>query len=193
MGRNPKYQQMFQEKQIYGKWEIQSTQIKRDKNNNAKVLCKCLRCGSVKMVYCNNLSTGKTTSCRDCSSKGKIESKNPAWNDDNQIIPNRMIARYVNSDISFELTEQDLIKKYQEQNGTCAITSAPISLNYASSIILTSGSSPSVPFSLTRINSNEGFTYNNTLLVSGEVNQMSTAKRNFLIQQCVNLSNRMNL
>ena len=102
--------------------------------------------------------------------------KRKSWIDDN-IIKVRVLAakhRATKKNIPFEISEEIILKKLEDQEGKCYISKQPLSLNQQSWYSL----------SLDRLNSSSGYTVNNTILVTKFVN---SSKNELLLDEYVKL------
>ena len=128
---------------------------------------KCLLANSNKYYKYDKMTEGE---------KRVYMEKRKSWVADN-IIKVRVLAakhRAIKKNIPFEISEEIILKKLEDQEGKCYISKQPLSLNQYSWYSL----------SLDRLNSSSGYTVNNTILVTKFVN---SSKNELLLDEYVKL------
>ena len=159
---------------------LEREEIKRVKKSK---LCKM--CGEVneEMFYSNNKSR-----CKKCISsnskyqlmndneKNDYKDKLKVWRGDNLIRVRVSGAKHraVRKGIIFDITDDDIIDKLNEQDNKCYISKVPLSFN----------ENDWYGMSLDRLDSNLGYTKENTIIVTKFVN---TSKNNLSLDEYVRL------
>jgi hypothetical protein len=159
MGRPNKYVNIVKAGQRYGEWTVTGA-VRKDAHGHALVSCICT-CGTVRDQLCKRLVNAETTQCQTCATKPEARSgnNNSRWTSGNIVVPASLTNRYVSNSLhqsaSYTLSEADIQRIYCEQNGQCAVTGQPISLNYVG---------PGEPFSIQTIDASRGYVPDNIKL-----------------------------
>lgn len=130
--------------------------------------CEC-ECGNKKTVCRNNLISGHCKSCGCLKHKKYSENKGWLGVGDISLRTWTLIKRKAEErDLGFEISIEDAWKKYQEQNGKCALTGWTLTL------LSPKGNYSNKTASLDRINSDLGYISGNIQWVHKDVNAMKS-------------------
>jgi len=157
------YTSLYPIGKMVGEWTVIGEPVMDDRSR-AKIPVRC-SCGNETAVYGYHLKKGKSTQCKTCSS-----GKSPTYLG----ITNKAYRSSVIGGIQeFNITANSLSESFVEQSGTCVISGEPI----------TTGDSVAV-----RYDSNEGYTIENTALVSQTAKEMmGSLCINDFVQRCYNV------
>jgi hypothetical protein len=128
---------------------------------------KCLICGEVDETKFYTKSKSKCKSCYSNEYKNRPDKKDyidkqKKWVNNN-LIKFRVLSakhRSIKDGIDFELTDEIILDKLKQQDNKCYISKLPISLDSKNPYSL----------SLDRLNSEKGYTIENTIIVTKFVN-----------------------
>jgi len=133
------------------------------KRNSPVWLCRCT-CGNTTEVLSYNLTSGKTRSC-GCSRLAKGP-EHFNWKGFGQISGNfwSSIRKHAKDrNLSFQITKEEAMSAYQNQNGRCALSGELLTLPTGDSLTDRTAS-------LDRINSSEGYNAGNIQWVHKKIN-----------------------
>lgn len=141
-------------------------------------LLKCHKCGQYKDVEefdikgDSKIRQYKDTRCKQCKAKlGKLRISN--YSDEKKlhhILLSRLLSakkRAAKKNIEFDITLEDLVNMYNKQKGLCVITGLKMTYDVLNGRTYTN-------ISLDRIDSQKGYTKDNTQLVCMIVNQIKS-------------------
>jgi hypothetical protein len=163
----------------YGDWIVVG-EVYMDRY--AKVPCKC-KCGKEAVVDAYTLVAGKSQKCKTCGISQGIADHNPAWRGYEKI-PASWFTRFRNyakkKGNSFEIQPKDIWELFEKQNRKCALSGIDLSF-----VNQKSYRNASYTVSIDRIDSNKGYTKDNTQLVHKDINIMKNAfNQNYFVQMC---------
>lgn len=165
----------------FGNWKLLNNIPMRVAKKNSttkdkhtlKFQCLCLSCNTEHLVDCYTLEKGISKRCYKCSMDLQKGSGNPSWRGFGEIGA-KVLSRAKNGaklrNIEFNLTLEDLDKKWKEQQKVCALTGK----------ILTEAEA-----SIDRIDSNGIYEYNNIQWVHKDINLMKNQlDQKYFIEMC---------
>jgi hypothetical protein len=188
--RKSKYENQFTIGQKFGKWSVKNTTIESPSpTRESKVLCQC-ECGYEKLVHCLTLVKGQSTACFNCGHGNKGEN-NAKWKGYKEVpgtFINRITHRSKKANREVEITAKDIYDLWIKQDKKCALSGLPIDFTN------TNLGTPDKPWSkydlictasLDRIDSNKGYTIDNTQLVHKDVNMIKKEyDQNYFLSLC---------
>jgi hypothetical protein len=171
-----KYDNYFNENQLYGSWLILSGKVIVEKE--AKVLCRCTECGiTERYVPAFQLVKGVSKRCSLCGYSNKNEN-NPAWKGYKEI-PYSWFSKYFerkNRKRYGDISIKDVYDLWLKQNKKCSLSGLDIDF-----IKREDGISASID----RIDSKEEYTINNVQLVHKNVNLMKNHfNQDYFLELC---------
>ena len=159
---------------IFGDYTIydDETVINSDRRKLLHVICKC---GSIDFKQERYLLTGRSTSCKSCSSKKTAKKFPPPvkYTGCEGLSGTHYLAIKAGAtrrDILFEVTPEYLWNLFTQQNGECALTGIPIVLKR--SLKAQNVNWDVITASLDRIDSDVGYIEGNLWWVHKEVNRL---------------------
>lgn len=188
--RKSKYENQFTIGQKFGKWEISNTKIiPHEKSKEAQIECKC-ECGKKRLVYCLTLTKGQSTACFNCGhgNKGENNSKWKGYKEVPGAFINRIMNRSKKANREVEITAENIYNLWIKQNRKCALSGLPIDFTNTNPGNINRKESKYdliCTASLDRIDSNKGYTIDNTQLVHKDVNMIKKEyDQNYFLSLC---------
>lgn len=167
----------------YGKWTV--TGFPKTQNlRHPAVLCRC-ECGRESSISVDNLLSGKSKGCRDCS--GRNGSANPAWKgykDIPHVYFTIMMRSAQARGLVVNVTIEDLQVAWDRCGGKCVLTGLPIELK---------GKKSGNTASIDRIDPAHGYEPWNIQWVHKDVNLMRNKfTLDYFIRMCALVADRGN-
>ena len=152
--------------------------------------CQC-ECGKQLILSSRKLCSAKQQSCINCSSSivrdGQYKTTHPAWKGYGEISKTYMSNLKKGAKerhITFNVTMEDLWKKFLEQHGKCALSGVSLIFGPPSQIRLSTAS-------LDRIDSQKSYDIDNVQWVHKQINMMKQSLTNEeLIEWCKKIVNK---
>lgn len=165
----------------FSKPRIKKTSTKEYTINSYYVNCKCLKCKNIFSLYCDNLFTGKSKKCVNCSRLEDSTAENNARWEGFGFIPKTAFERakwYAERrNIPFSLSIEFLNELFIKQDKKCAISGITLSFKNIHKSQQTA--------SLDRIDSKKYYTEDNVQWIHKHINIMKRElDENYFLNMC---------
>jgi len=176
-----KFDNTYEIGHLFGEWKLlnniplripKKSSTTKDKHT-LKFLCLCTSCNTEHLVDCYNLEKSISKRCYKCSMKNTKGCNNPFWKGYGKIGA-KFLSRAKHGaslrKINFNLTLEELDRKWHEQKEICALSGKLLTLEEAS---------------IDRIDSDGIYEYNNIQWVHKDINLMKNhLNQEYFIEMC---------